>query len=120
MASIMAKPPEVQGRIMASIICWLLGVGCLLSWSSIVTIQDYYQYLFPACDYHSARVLPIVYEPVVLTVTAILTYYEATLNTRKRIISGFLLVFMSNAAIKADDEEGHKQLERLTTKQLLN
>lgn len=52
-------------------------------------------------DYHSARVLPIVYEPVVLTVTAILTYYEATLNTRKRIISGFLLVFMSNAAIKA-------------------
>ncbi|RZC82435.1 hypothetical protein C5167_045215 [Papaver somniferum] len=46
MAGIMAKP-EVQGRIMASIICWLLGVGCLLSWNSIVTIQDYYQHLFP-------------------------------------------------------------------------
>ncbi|KAI3990377.1 hypothetical protein MKX01_029746 [Papaver californicum] len=88
---------ETQGRIMASIICWFLGIGCLLSWNSIVTIQDYYQYLFP--DYHSARVLPIVYEPVVLTMTAILAYYEATLNTRKRIISGFLLVFMSNAAI---------------------
>ncbi|KAI3903516.1 hypothetical protein MKW98_032170 [Papaver atlanticum] len=97
----MAFPDEsgwkVQGRIMESIICWLLGVGCLLSWNSILTIQDYYQYLFP--DYHSARVLPIVYEPVVLTITAILTYYEATLNTRKQIISGFLLVFLSNAAI---------------------
>ncbi|KAI3903483.1 hypothetical protein MKW98_032137 [Papaver atlanticum] len=100
----MAFPDEsgwIQGRILASVICWLLGVGCLLSWNSIVTIHDYYQYLFP--DYHSARVLPIVYEPVVLTITAILTYYEATLNTRKRIILGFLLVFMSNAAIIALD-----------------
>ncbi|KAI3842130.1 hypothetical protein MKX03_028734 [Papaver bracteatum] len=87
----------VQGRMMASIICWLLGNGCLLAWNSMLTIQDYYQYLFP--DYHSARVLPIVYFPVVLTTTAILAYYEATLNTRKRIISGFLLLFMSNAAI---------------------
>ncbi|KAI3978438.1 hypothetical protein MKX01_006953 [Papaver californicum] len=50
-------------------------------------------------DYHSARVLPIVYAPVVLRITAILAYYEATLNTRKRIISGFLLLFMSNAGI---------------------
>ncbi|XP_026431386.1 equilibrative nucleotide transporter 3-like isoform X1 [Papaver somniferum] len=96
MAGIMAKP-EAKGRMMASIICWFLGIGCLLAWNSMLTIQDYYQYLFP--NYHSARVLPIVYFPVVLTTTATLAYYEATLNTRKRIISGFLLLFMSNAAI---------------------
>ncbi|KAI3875283.1 hypothetical protein MKX03_001281 [Papaver bracteatum] len=63
----------------------------------MLTIQDYFQYLFP--DYHSARVLPIVYAPVVVTITAVLAYYEATLNTRIRIISSFLLLFMSNAAI---------------------
>ncbi|MCL7035066.1 hypothetical protein MKW94_006220 [Papaver nudicaule] len=89
--------PELQGRMMASMICWLLGIGCVLAWNSMLTIQDYYQSLFP--DYHSARVLPIVYFPVVLTTTAVLAYYEATLNTRKRIISGFLLLFMTNAAI---------------------
>ncbi|MCL7029129.1 hypothetical protein MKW94_011794 [Papaver nudicaule] len=92
----MAKP-ELKGRMMASIICWLLGIGSLLAWNSMLTIQDYYQYLFP--NYHSARVFPIVYCPMVLTTTAVLVYYEATVNTRKRIISGFLLQFMSNAAI---------------------
>ncbi|XP_026430834.1 equilibrative nucleotide transporter 3-like [Papaver somniferum] len=50
-------------------------------------------------DYHSGRVLPIVYSPVILTTTVILAYYEATLNTRKRIISTFLLLLISNATI---------------------
>ncbi|MCL7050133.1 hypothetical protein MKW94_006980 [Papaver nudicaule] len=86
-----------EGRMMAMVICGLLGIGCLLAWNSVLAIQDYYQYLFP--DYHSARVLQIVYSPVVLTTTAVLAYFEATMNTRKRIISGFILLFMSNAAI---------------------
>ncbi|KAI3830470.1 hypothetical protein MKW98_030633 [Papaver atlanticum] len=47
---IMDKP---GGQRMEMVICWLLGNGCLLAWNSMLTMQDYYEYLFP--DYHPAR-----------------------------------------------------------------
>ncbi|XP_026450729.1 uncharacterized protein LOC113350834 [Papaver somniferum] len=31
---------------MVMVICWLLGNGCLLAWNSMLTMQDYYEYLF--------------------------------------------------------------------------
>ncbi|RZC49112.1 hypothetical protein C5167_017550, partial [Papaver somniferum] len=37
---IMDKP------VMVMVICWLLGNGCLLAWNSMLTMQDYYEYLF--------------------------------------------------------------------------
>ncbi|KAG6482190.1 hypothetical protein ZIOFF_054644 [Zingiber officinale] len=36
-----------KGRYLAILVCWLLGNGCLFSWNSMLTIQDYYSYLFP-------------------------------------------------------------------------
>ncbi|RZR84734.1 hypothetical protein BHM03_00011604, partial [Ensete ventricosum] len=36
-----------QGKHMAIVVCWLLGNGCLFSWNSMLTIEDYYVYLFP-------------------------------------------------------------------------
>ena len=36
-----------QGKYAAIIVCWLLGNGCLFSWNSMLTIGDYYAYLFP-------------------------------------------------------------------------
>lgn len=37
----------LKGKYGAMIICWLLGNGCLFSWNSMLTIEDYYGYLFP-------------------------------------------------------------------------
>lgn len=36
-----------QGKYAAMVVCWLLGNGCLFSWNSMLTIEDYYVYLFP-------------------------------------------------------------------------
>lgn len=36
-----------QGKYTAMAVCWLLGNGCLFSWNSMLTIEDYYSYLFP-------------------------------------------------------------------------
>lgn len=85
------------GHKMAMVICWLLGNGCLLAWNSMLTMQDYYEYLFP--DYHPARVISIVYFPFALATTAIFAYHEAKANTRKRILIGFNLFFISSLAI---------------------
>ncbi|KAH9323441.1 hypothetical protein KI387_018080, partial [Taxus chinensis] len=85
------------GRFSAYAVCWLLGIGCLFSWNSMLTIGDYYQYLFP--DYHSSRVLTLVYQPFALITTIILSYYEATVNTRRRILLGYVLFFISTLIV---------------------
>lgn len=49
--------PSMQGKYAAMIVCWLLGIGCLFSWNSMLTIEDYYVYIFPVfpfsicCDF---------------------------------------------------------------------
>uniref|UniRef100_A0A0D6R3H4 Major facilitator superfamily (MFS) profile domain-containing protein n=1 Tax=Araucaria cunninghamii TaxID=56994 RepID=A0A0D6R3H4_ARACU len=78
-------------------ISWLLGIGCLFSWNSMLTIEDYYTIIFP--DYHSSRVLTLVYQPFALITLVILSYYEATLNTRRRILLGYMLFFISTLLI---------------------
>ncbi|PWA53934.1 Equilibrative nucleoside transporter [Artemisia annua] len=61
-AAITAKSPEkLEGKYKAMVLCWLLGIGCLFSWNSMLSIQDYYVNLFP--NYHPARVLTLVYQP---------------------------------------------------------
>jgi len=80
---------EKQSKQGAYIVCWLLGIGCLFPWNSMLTIEDYYGALFP--KYHSSRVLTLVYQPFALTALGILSYYEATVNTRRRILWGYVL-----------------------------
>ncbi|XP_054811095.1 equilibrative nucleotide transporter 3-like [Prosopis cineraria] len=90
-------PTRLEGKHTAIVFCWLLGNGCLFSWNSMLTIEDYYSYLFP--NYHSSRVLTLVYQPFAITTLAILTYYEATMNTRKRNLQGYTLFFISCLAV---------------------
>ncbi|KAL6955968.1 hypothetical protein U1Q18_045125 [Sarracenia purpurea var. burkii] len=40
-------PAKLQGKYAAMVVCWLLGNGCLFSWNSMLTIEDYYVTLFP-------------------------------------------------------------------------
>ncbi|KAL6975747.1 Epsin-3, clathrin recruitment and traffic between the Golgi and endosome [Sarracenia purpurea var. burkii] len=40
-------PAKLQGKYAAKVVCWLLGNGCLFSWNSMLTIEDYYATLFP-------------------------------------------------------------------------
>ncbi|KAF3782283.1 Equilibrative nucleotide transporter 3 [Nymphaea thermarum] len=84
----------LQGKYAALVMCWILGNGSLLSWNSMLTIEDYYGYLFPR--YHPSRVLTLVYQPFALGTIALLTYYEARLNTRRRNLGGYTLFFISS------------------------
>ena len=36
-----------QGKYGAMVVCWILGLGSLVSWNSMLTIGDYYYKLFP-------------------------------------------------------------------------
>ncbi|XP_028783212.1 equilibrative nucleotide transporter 3-like [Neltuma alba] len=90
-------PTRLEGKNTAIVFCWLLGNGCLFSWNSMLTIEDYYVYLFP--NYHPSRVLTLIYQPFAITTLAILTYYEARMNTRKRNLFGYTLFFISCLAV---------------------
>ena len=37
----------LQGLYLAYFFCWLFGNGCLFSWNSMLTIEDYYSVIFP-------------------------------------------------------------------------
>ncbi|CAN6453319.1 unnamed protein product [Victoria cruziana] len=90
-----------KGKFAAIVVCWFLGNGSLISWNSMLTIVDYYGYLFP--HYHPSRVLTLVYQPFALGTIAILTRYEANLNTRRRNLSGYMLFFISSLLVVALD-----------------
>ncbi|KAJ8548925.1 hypothetical protein K7X08_030891 [Anisodus acutangulus] len=59
----------------------------------MLTIEDYYVYLFP--NYHPSRVLTLIYQPFALGTLAILAYNEAKINTRRRNLFGYSLFFIS-------------------------
>nr|DAD23100.1 TPA_asm: hypothetical protein HUJ06_024563 [Nelumbo nucifera] len=87
----------LQGKKTAIIVCWLLGNGSLLAWNSMLTIEDYYEYLFP--HYHPVRVLTLIYQPFALGTVAILAYNEAKINTRRRNLTGYTLFFISSLLV---------------------
>lgn len=91
------RSPTNKGKYVAMVVCWLLGNGCLVSWNSMLTIEDYYVYLFP--KYHPSRVLTLVYQPFALGTLAILAYNEAKINTRQRNLFGYLLFFISTLLV---------------------
>ncbi|KAH0700892.1 hypothetical protein KY284_015107 [Solanum tuberosum] len=86
-------PVRLEGKYGAMLVCWVLGNGCLFSWNSMLTIQDYYVALFP--NYHPSRVLTLIYQPFALGTLAILAYNEAKINTRKRNLFGYTLFFIA-------------------------
>lgn len=46
--------------------------------------------------YHPTRVFTLVYQPFCIATAAVLTYHEARINTRLRIISGFSILFVAS------------------------
>ncbi|KAF7803572.1 equilibrative nucleotide transporter 3-like [Senna tora] len=83
----------MQGKHKAMAVCFILGLGSLVSWNSMLTIGDYYYKLFP--KYHPARVLTLVYQPFALGTMAILAYNESKINTRMRNLAGYIIFFAS-------------------------
>lgn len=94
-------PIRLEGRYTAMVVCWILGLGSLVSWNSMLTIGDYYYKLFP--DYHPSRVLTLVYQPFALGTMAILAYNESKINTRQRNLAGYILFFLSTLALLVID-----------------
>ncbi|KAL0684163.1 hypothetical protein Bca4012_051011 [Brassica carinata] len=86
-------PEELQGKYQAMVVCCILGIGSLVSWNSMLTIADYYYQVFPV--YHPSRVLPLVYQPFAVGTIVILAYHESKINTRKRILVGYILFTIS-------------------------
>ncbi|KAF2283159.1 hypothetical protein GH714_043489 [Hevea brasiliensis] len=80
------SPAKLEGKRGAMLLCWILGSGSLLSWNSILTIEDYYGFLF--LQYHPSSVLSLMYQPFAVVTLAVLTYDEAKINTRKRNLFG--------------------------------
>ncbi|CAI9103634.1 OLC1v1002155C1 [Oldenlandia corymbosa var. corymbosa] len=87
------NPTRLEGKITALVVCWVLGLGSLLAWNTLLTIGDYYYELFPR--YHPARVLTLIYQPLGLVTMIILTSQEAKIDTRKRNLAGYTLFFLS-------------------------
>ncbi|KAL8229628.1 hypothetical protein R6Q57_014528 [Mikania cordata] len=85
-------PHKLKGKEIAIAVCWILGLGSLVAWNSMLTIGDYYYALFP--DYHPSRVLTLVYQPFALGTMATLAYNESRVDTRKRNIAGYILFFL--------------------------
>ncbi|XWS12752.1 hypothetical protein CRYUN_Cryun37aG0117300 [Craigia yunnanensis] len=86
-------PATLEGKFNAMMVCWILGLGSLVSWNSMLTIGDYYYNLFP--NYHPSRVLTLVYQPFALGTMVILAYNESKIDTRRRNMIGYLLFFAS-------------------------
>ncbi|KAL3345450.1 hypothetical protein AABB24_024418, partial [Solanum stoloniferum] len=96
-ASRSSSPTRLEGKFMGIFVCWILGLGSLVSWNSLLSIGDYYYALFP--DYHPSRVLTLVYQPFALGTMAILAYNEAKVDTRKRNLAGYILFTLSTVAL---------------------
>ncbi|KAK9936230.1 hypothetical protein M0R45_013081 [Rubus argutus] len=78
-------------------VCWVLGLGTLIAWNTMVTIGDYYYNLFP--KYHPSRVLTLLYQPFALVTLATLSYNEAKISTRMRILVGYTLFFLGTSML---------------------
>ncbi|CAL5411131.1 unnamed protein product [Camellia sinensis] len=108
------SPTRLQGKYGAMVVCWILGLGSLVSWNSMLTIGDYYYNLFP--KYHPSRVLTLVYQPFALGTMAILAYNESKIDTRRRNLTGYILFFISTSALLVAEDDDKQQ--RLSNKQL--
>ncbi|XP_019098908.1 PREDICTED: equilibrative nucleotide transporter 2-like, partial [Camelina sativa] len=90
-------PNYFQGRYNALLLCWLFGNGCLLAWNTMLTVVDYYAYMFPR--YHPSRILAIIYQSFAIGALSVLVYKEASLNTRRRNLFGYSLFALGSLAI---------------------
>ncbi|KAK7838943.1 equilibrative nucleotide transporter 3 [Quercus suber] len=86
-----------RGKYKAVVVCWILGLGSLMSWNSMLTIGDYYYKLFPL--YHPSRVLTLVYQPFAFVSMALLAYNESKFDTRWRNLIGYSLFFASTVML---------------------
>nr|XP_004485693.1 equilibrative nucleotide transporter 3-like isoform X2 [Cicer arietinum] len=85
-------PRMLKGKFQAEVACFILGLGSLVAWNSMLTIGDYYYKLFPR--YHPSRVLTIFYLPFSIGTLMILTHNESRINTRMRVITGYFIFFV--------------------------
>ncbi|KAK3433218.1 hypothetical protein EUGRSUZ_D00754 [Eucalyptus grandis] len=86
-------PARLEGKFKAMVFCWVLGLGSLMAWNSMLPIGDYYYKVFP--HYHPSRVLTTVYQQFAIGTMAILTYHKSKVVTRKRNIIGYMLFTLS-------------------------
>ncbi|KAL9285646.1 putative equilibrative nucleoside transporter [Arabidopsis thaliana] len=76
-----------------TVFCCILGVGTIISWNNMLTVEDYYYQVFP--DYHPSRVFIVVYQPFGLGTIMIFSYRESKINTQKRNMIGCMLSTIS-------------------------
>ncbi|KAL7174834.1 hypothetical protein ACSBR1_043844 [Camellia fascicularis] len=98
-ADTIEAPTRLEGKYGAIVVCWILGLGSLVSWSSMLNIEDYYSLVFPPRRYHPARILTLVYQSFALGTMAILAYNESKIDTRKRNLIGYILFFISTLSL---------------------
>ncbi|KAJ9136252.1 hypothetical protein P3X46_033344 [Hevea brasiliensis] len=95
-------PTRLEGKYKAMFVCWILGLGSLIAWSTMLNVGEYYYSLFPK-SYHPSRVLTLVYQPFALGTMALLAYNESKVDTRKRNIAGYILFTASTLMLLVPD-----------------
>ncbi|CAL5409735.1 unnamed protein product [Camellia sinensis] len=98
-ADTIEAPTRLEGKYGAILVCWILGFGSFVPWNSMLTIEDYYSWEFPPRRYHPARVLTVVYQLFALGTMAILAYNESKIDTRKRILIGYIIFFLGTLSL---------------------
>ncbi|PWA43682.1 equilibrative nucleotide transporter 3 [Artemisia annua] len=90
-------PLEIKGKWSAVVMCWIFGLGTVLSWNIISTLGDYFYEVFP--DYHPVRVLTIVYAPLAIAILIIFLCKDTRGDTSKRHLIGHVLFTTSNIGL---------------------
>ncbi|EFJ18743.1 hypothetical protein SELMODRAFT_112350 [Selaginella moellendorffii] len=90
-----------RATLLGHLTCWILGVGAVLTWNSMLSAMDYYLQVFS--DYYPSRVLPLVYQPISMVVVGVLTAFESEIITQYRVVCGFWLFFFVSLFIPVLD-----------------
>ncbi|XP_023636733.1 equilibrative nucleotide transporter 2 isoform X1 [Capsella rubella] len=97
MADRSSQTTNFEGRCLALGISFVLGLGTYLPWTTMVTTIDSYANLFP--QYHTSRILTLIYQSITIGVLSVLVYKEASLNTRLRNLFGYSLFAFCSLAV---------------------
>ncbi|GKD52233.1 equilibrative nucleotide transporter 3 [Tanacetum coccineum] len=90
-------PSELKGKRSAVAMCWIFGLGTLLSWNIISTLGDYFYEVFP--EYHPERVVTVVYAPLSLAIMTIFMCKDIKGDSSKRHLIGYVLFCASSIGL---------------------
>lgn len=111
-------PPDTAN--LALFTYFLLGIGCILPWTTFTTAVDYFEYLFP--DSQISRVFVAIYQCSFFVSLSLMLRFGLHIPSRVRINAGLLMLLVPmllvpavNAFIIREDADRNNPLARTLT-----